>query len=225
MNSQNPIDDLDQATSQRLAKLRTMPVDTSRLDRIIQARIPRPEPDLSRWSFMVHSRLLRTMAAGIATLAVIGVVLWSLSGGAVLASPDMMARFHEELLEGKVSAVQVDTIADANRALAEQWNHAVEIPDVPADHVMMCCMRYIKNKRVACVLLKNDGVPVTMAVANATDMKMPDSQTLTRGEITYHVQSSGKLNMVTARHDGRWICLIAALPVQRLIELGNAIQL
>ena len=51
---------------------------------------------------------------------------------------------------------------------------------------MACCMKSVKNKKVACVLLKSEDVAVTMTVANAADMKLPRSPTVTRGGVTYH---------------------------------------
>jgi hypothetical protein len=222
----NQNDRLDEATAQRLARLRSMPVDTSRLDQFIQAEIPRQDSKPSGLSIFFHSRPVRAIAAGVGMLLMIGVVMWSLTGGAVLASPDTMAKFHEELVSGRVAAVRVDTIADANRTLADQWNMGVELPSVPQEHVMLCCMRNIKDKHVACVLLRSDGgVPVTMAVAKAMDMRLPaDSQTVVSDGVTYHIESSGKLNMVMSQRQGRWICLIGELPPQRLIHIAGAIE-
>jgi len=226
MNTENERNRLDAATSDRLRKLGARPVDTSRLDQLIAKQIPRT-PEQSRLSIFLHSRRLRAVAAGIGMLMMITVVVWSLSGGAVLASPDTMARFHEDLVSGKVAAMKVESIAGANQALADQWNKAVELPRVPVEHVMLCCMRNIKAKRVACVLLQSEGgVPVTMAVANAADMRLPrDSTTLVVDGVTYHVQSSGKLNMVMAQRHDRWICLIGELPAQRLTDIAKAIEL
>jgi hypothetical protein len=153
-------DPLDAATSQRLAKLRTMPVDTSRLDKLIQAKIPKPQIEAvrsSRPSILFRIRPLRAIAASIVMLGIVGVILWSLSGGAVMAAPDMMAKFHEDLVTQKVHTTQVASISDANKALAEEWTKNVEIPHVPSAHAMMCCMRSIEDKRVACVLLRSEG--------------------------------------------------------------------
>ncbi len=220
MNNDTPNDRLDEATAQRLAKMRSLPVDTSRLDKSIQSSVPRPAGRLRLWQI----RPLRAVAASAAILLMVGAILWSLSGGEVLASPETMARFHQDLLSGKVAAVQVDSIAEANRTLAAQWNATIEIPQVPAEHGMMCCMRTIKDKRVACVLLKNEGVPVTMAVARAMDMKLPGAQTITRNGMEYRLQSAGELNMVMTERAGRWICLIGKLPAERLMNIASAIS-
>jgi hypothetical protein len=219
MNSQNEHNRLDEATSQRLAGLASMPVDTSRLDKLIESQIPRPRSGIAA---LFQPRPVRAIAASLAMFGIIGVIVWSLSGGAVFASLDTMAQLHEDLVSGKIAAMKIDTIDDANKALS----HIVEIPQVPVEHVMMCCMQSVKNKRVACVVLQSEGVPVTMAVASTMDISCPDnSQMMEFGGNHYHVQQSGKLNMVMTEREGRWICLIGALPADRLISIAAAIRL
>lgn len=200
-----------------------MPVDTSHLDKLILAKIPRPQTKQS--SIFFSMRTVRAIAASVLVFVMVGVIVFSLSGGAVMASPDMMATFHNEMVSGKVVAMEVSSITEANKALADQWNRGVELPQVPTEHVMLCCMRTIKDKRVACVLMHSDGVPVTMTVASASDMKCPDSEMITRGNFTFMVQSSGNLNMVMTQQNGRWICLIGQLPSEKLVSIASAIKL
>lgn len=222
MSSQTHHDRLDQATARRLAKLREMPVDTSRLDRLIESRIPPPHavPDV-----VFRLRPLRAAAAAVALLAIVGAMIWSLSGGAAQASPQVLAQFHEELVSGKIPAIRVDSIAQANQALAEQWKQAVQIPEIPSEHVIFCCMRQIQDKRVACVLLRGMGdVPVTMAVAKARDMKMSGGEIRAYKGLLFHIYSSGRLNMAMTERDGRWICLISQLPVENLMEIAGEIR-
>jgi hypothetical protein len=222
VNEATPNNPLDQATQARLGKLRSMPVDTTRLDLAMERLLPRPREGAAR---ILHMRPVKAAAAVIALVTMVGVVLWSLSGGAVLAAPDMMARFHQEMIDGKVQAIEVQDIAQANQALASQWEQTVQIPQVPDGHAMLCCMRTIKDKRVACVLLRdgNSGVPVTMAVAKAVDLRMPDTQSVVREGVKYHLQTSGDLHMVMTERDGRFFCLISELPTEDLIKLVQGI--
>ena len=89
---------------------------------------------------------------------------------------------------------------------------------------MACCMKSVQNKRVACVLLKDRGVPVTMTVANAADMKRPPAPTVTRDGVTYRVQTVGKLYMVMTERNERWVCLIGEVPAEQLMELASKLQ-
>src|SRR5688500_12005387 len=188
---------LDEATVARLAKLRSMPVDASRLEKALRAAIPPVEERaaiaagrdplrISGWF-----RPLRAVAASFILLsAVVTAVLLTSSGGPALASADTMARMHEDLVSGKSPVMQVSSIDEANQALAGQSAGGPTLPGAPEGHVMACCMKSVKGKKVACVLLRNGDEPVTMTVANASDMRLPKSPTVTRAGVTYHVQSS-----------------------------------
>jgi hypothetical protein len=217
-----PDADWEQAISQRLARLRTMPVDLTALETRIGKSIPRPHRTTLRHLAWVHP--VRSVAASIAILAIITAALIASSGGPVLASAQQMAQVHEDLVAGRMPAMRVNSIDAANKALAAQSPGSPEMPDVPGDHVMACCMRDVKGKRVACVLMDSGGTPVTMTVANGAEMRLPNSPTISRDGVAYHVQSVNDLNMVMAQRQGRWICVIGRLPAERLIDTVVKLQ-
>ena len=214
--------DLDRATSERLNRLRTLPVDTSRLDKMVGVQLPSRERTPAR--MFPWLRPMRAIAASIVLLAMIGVILLASSGGPVLASSMQMAQMHEDIVAGRTPVMKVDSIAQANRALAEQSPQSPTVPDMPSDHVMACCMKSVQNKRVACVLLQDQGTPVTMTVANASDMKLPTAPTITRDGITYRVQTINKLQMVMTERNGRWVCLIGEVPADQLMTLATKLR-
>ncbi len=223
-------DELDRAVAERLAKLRTMPVDTSRLDAAIRSKIPpavspsNPQPGREGSMRIGWFRPFRAIAASITLLAILAAALLSTSGGPALASPAQMARFHQSLVSGEVPVTQVDSIEAANRVLTAQWPQSPQLPDVPQDHVMACCMKSVKDKRLACVLLKREGVPITMTVANGSDMKLPKSPKVQHDGVTYHVQSFEQINMVMTERGGRWVCLISELPAERLMDIAQKLK-
>lgn len=210
---------LDQATADRLAKLRAMPVDTSRLEKRVRRQIPRPRRFSNHW--------LRSLSAAAASLAIVGLiaaVLWNTSGGPVLASPALMAKMHQEIVDGRVPVIQVDSIEQANKVLAGKWPQTPELPQAPDAHVMACCMKSIRDKKVVCVLLKSEGQPLTMTVANASDMKLPQSPSTIRGGAAYYLQSFESLNMVMTERHGRWVCLIGELPAEQIMDIASRLQ-
>jgi hypothetical protein len=212
---------LDRATGARLAKLSATPVDLSRLDRIIQAEIPKPAPNRP----VLWLRPLRMTIAACLMLAIgIATLLIGTSGGPVMASTTEMAQLHDDMVSGRVPASQVDSMQAANKLIAAEWAQSPQMPNVPTEHVAACCMRSVKNKKMACVLLKGEGEPVTMTVANASDMQMPMSPTTVKNGVEYHVQSIGDLNMVMTERQGRLVCLIAKLPVDRLMVLASSME-
>jgi hypothetical protein len=214
----------EQAVSGRLAKLRSMPADTTRLASLLQSQIPRPAATRRRTLWLSTGSLRAVAASLLLAGALAAALFFAVSSRPALASPAQMARMHEDLVAGKTSAIQVDSIDAANRALAGEHPQFPALPNVPADHVMACCMNSVKDKNVACVLMKREGVPVSLMVARSRDMRLPDSPVTIHNGVSYHVQASGKLNMVmTERHD-RWVCLIAEMPAEQLMDLAARLE-
>ena len=75
---------VDRAIADRLAKLRTMPVDTSRLEQAMRGEIPAPR---SSWVGALRIGPFRAVAASIAILLIISAVLLTTATGPALASP------------------------------------------------------------------------------------------------------------------------------------------
>jgi hypothetical protein len=212
---------LDRAISVRLGKLRTMPVDTLDFDKAIRAKIPPPR---SAWRTLTI-RPLRAMAASILLVsAIVAAVMLSASGGPAMAEPAQMAQVHEDIISGKVPVVRVASIEEANRMLNAQSPGAPTLPQMPDSHVMACCMKSVHNKKMACVLLKNEDVPVTLAVARAADLKLSPAPITTRNGINYRVQRVGDVNMVMTEQDGKWLCLMGKMPADHLIDIATQVR-
>ena len=131
-------DRYDRATAGRLARLRTLPADVQRLDELVRAKLPVRPASAGRRPWF--PRRLRAAAAVLVIVGVVAAVLLGSAGGPALASPALMAQFHDDMVTGKTPVMQVGSVAAANRMLAAQWPDAPGIPAVPADHVMACCM-------------------------------------------------------------------------------------
>jgi hypothetical protein len=223
VHSETSPEQIDEATSQRLGKLRSMPLDTARLDAMLEVQIPRPAS--GRMEGLFRQPAVRIVAGLIGIVVVVGLIYRNHSGGAVLVSPESMARLHEDLVNGKMDAKPIHSIEDANSILADGLG-GLQIPQVPNTQAMLCSLQMLKDKRLACVLLYGDGVPVTMAVARAMEIRVPDSfeRKIEKGT-EYPITTSGKLQIIIKERRGRWICLISELPVERLLEIAQEIQL
>jgi hypothetical protein len=215
---------LDEATSRRLAKLHTVPMDTSQLLKAVEAQIPRPQAQARR----LRLTWLKPMRAVAASLLVFGLIIALVihsSGGPVLASADRLARIHDEVLHRAGTHVTaVDSVSAANAALASKCPGLPAVPELPKDHVMSCCVHDLGRKKLACVAILVDEVPVSIAVADVADVKMPTCQALMIGGVAYHVQSEGDINMVMTERGGRWVCVMGKLPVNRLAELASSLR-
>ena len=212
-------DRFDQAVAARLRKLGATPVDTTTLDRRLRQAIPRRRPMVLRLM-----RPLTAVAASITILAVLAATLLTTSSGEVLASPAQMAQVHQDIVANRIPVTRVNSIDEAGKVLSQQWPGTPNLPRPPESHVMACCMKSIKDKRVACVLLNNEGTPVTMTVAKSSDMRLPKGTVIAHNGVDYHVQSTSNLNMVSTERNGRWVCLIGETSSDRLMQIAERLQ-
>lgn len=215
----NPRDELDRATSRRLARLGAMPVDTAGLERMLAGKLPARQSSMAR----MWLRPMRAVAAILAVALLIAGLLVFSSGGPVLASPALMAKMHRDIVSERVPVMKVDSIDEACQMLSKHLDDAT-LPQAPDAHVMACCMREVKDKKVACVLLRSGGAAVTLSVARAADMKLPTSPTVVRDGVTYHVQKIEDLTMVMTERQGRWVCLISELPADAIMDIAAKLQ-
>jgi hypothetical protein len=212
---------MDQAVAARLARLRTMPVDTTNLDKAIRAQIGSSRRNRRIFAF----RPLRALAASVLLISVIAaLIMLSSSSGPALAEAAQMAQVHQDIISGRIPVMQVSSIEQANRMLDSQSPGAPTLPAMPDSHIMACCMKSVHNKKMACVLLKDEAVPITLSVASASDMKVAPAPIVTRNGIDYRVQKVGDLNMVMTERDGKWLCLIGQTPADHLIDVASQIR-
>jgi len=208
---------IDHAVAGRLSRLAALPVDTSALDRALRAELPPRARTPRRWWAPL------TAAAALLILTVM-LSLGLFQGREAQASALLMAQMHQDIVTGKVPTMQADSIDQANHAIAAFAGGFPKLPQPPATHTMACCMRNIDDKKVACVLLNDGGIPVTMAIANASEVQSPKSAIVVRSGVTYHVDTVGNLNMVMMERAQRWVCLIGQLPKDKLMDLADEIR-
>jgi hypothetical protein len=174
---------------------------------------------------LTWTRQLRAIAASVLIFGLITALVIHSSSGPVLASAAQLARIHEEVLQGAgVHVTQVDSVNAANVTLATNHPGLPAIPDLPQDHVMSCCVHTIGRKQLACLSVQVDGILVSIAVADAANVKMPPCPAVTISGIEYHVQSQGDINMAMTERDGRWVCVMGRLPTNRLAELASTLR-
>jgi hypothetical protein len=219
-------EELDEAVAARLARLRSMPVDLSALRRSVGAETGASGHAAGRRTVIGWVlNPVRAAAASLLILAGVVAAVVAMSGGPVLASPDRMAQVHREVVSGGAHSMHaVHSIQEANAALASENPGCPAVPAVGGDEVMACCVHRVGRTKMSCVSLMADGVPVSLAVADAADVRVPDSRTVTVDGVTYHVQSAQGVNMAMTRRNGRWVCLMGKLPTERLIDVGKGLK-
>ena len=205
---------LDQAIATRLSRLRSLPVDVSRLQAAIKQQIPSRTPNRV---FAWLNRPMRLAASILLAVSLVTALVVASLPRPVEASPQMLAAMHDQVLaDHDTMSTPVHSMQAAGAALNQQWPSAPALPKGDGHEIMACCVHDMGRKKAACVLMKVDEVPVTMAVAKASEVHIPDSATLVRDGVTYYTQSSGTVNMVMTQRKGQWICLMGRLPIDRL---------
>jgi hypothetical protein len=218
-------DPFDEALSRRLAGLSAMPVDTSALDRALAAQLP-PPPGRAAPAAPARSwsRTIRPMAAVAASVLVMVTVILAMQGRTVRASADVMAQMHRDIVAGRVPTMKADSIEKANAAFKAFGTDLPTLAQPPEAHAMACCMRNVGAHRVACVLLDSAGTPVTVAVAPADAVDTGPAASVAFHGQSFRVQKSAELTMVTLDRGRTRICLIGALPAERLMGLSGELK-
>lgn len=226
----------DLAVSRRLKQLSTLPVDTSSLDRAILLAIPKPAsggdrsvsvPWRSRW--LTGSRGIAAAAASISVVAVVALVM-ALSARPVLAEPASMADLHRDLISGRLPMTRVSSIAQANSILSQSWPDGPEVPTLPAlpaDHDMACCLKDVKGRRVICVVMDDQGIPISIVIAPKTNVRVPTQGSTTPGSSPTSramVHTKGSLSMVMKERDGLFVCVMGEAPPERLQAIADSMQ-
>jgi hypothetical protein len=209
-------DPVDEAVSRRLAKLASMPVDTSRLERAVRAHIGSPA---APWAWR---RMLRPIAAVAASLLIMTAIAFAMLQERPVSASDM-ARMHRDIVAGRVQTMQVDSPEEA-RAYFASVSAGVPTPDVPAMHTMRCCMADVGNKKVACVLLNDGKTPVTLSMAESSAFKKPATAPEMHNGQAYFVQSDRELTMVMTDRGAHRICLMGEMPAEKLMSLAESLR-
>ncbi len=224
MNTQPDNTSLDKATSLRLRQLAAAPVDTTRLETMLQASLaaatapqaqPRHRLTLRHWM-----RPIVSLAASLALAAVIITGLLLSGQNPVVASPIELTALHSQIVTGQLPVTRVSSMAQARDAIARQWAKGPELPSLQGLEVQSCCLTNVHGKLVAAVLLEVEGKAVTLIVADARDFVMPHGTVVQRNGRAIVTHQNAGLDMAMTRQGDRWLCVMGDLPVDTLVTLA-----
>ena len=220
-------DAFDLATARRLGRLRTMPVELASIEKAIQREVGPPPASAARLSTrpLRWFSPVRVAAASVLLFGLVAALVIGTATGPALASADRLAEIHSEVQKHSGShACQVGSIAEANAVLSGKAPGAPKLPDVPAEHVHFCCIQNLGRKPVSCAAVVVDGKPVTLAAADARDVRVPQGDSRVVGGQRFFVESKGGLNMVVTESGGRWLCVMGDVSPERLIETARSVK-
>lgn len=219
-------DPAHEAISRRLAKLREQPISTSVLDARLKSILPPGATDgepAPRMRFWTRRSVLSAVAAMLVAALTVLSAFTILAPRPVFASPQEMAVIHESAVMMQGHTMSVSTIEDARAALRRQWPGSSMISAPDDMPVMSCCVHEIGKRQMGCVTFEVDDVPVTMAVADAREIRSPHGNKRVIGDTEYVVGSADGVNMVMSQRDGVWTCVMGRLPLERLANVAASV--
>jgi hypothetical protein len=204
------------ALSRRLRQLDAMPVDTGGLERALAGVIPMPKKGRSGGRGWMAR--LAAIAAGLIVLISVSAVLL-VPDRAVMAEPAMIAAVHREMID-TMGSIPLTNIAAINETIRGQWKDSPVIPNAGMK-AHDCCIKKMKDARLAFVLLDADGTHLSMAIAKSREVDMPKTGREEHDGHVWSVQKVGSLNMVMTESGPRWICLTGDMPAEKLMEIAT----
>lgn len=209
----------DSAVKQRLHRLDSLPVDLSAFDRQLKQQLP---PQTRRRHWLAP---LSALAASI--LIVLSVALFALNGSTARAEPNQMIQFHENVLAGRVPEAHTISIEEARAIISAQLSGrplATAPNNLPPEHLMACCMTPLKNKNVTCVMLEQEGIKITLSLAQIGHMAPLAGSTVPKDGRDYHLQQVRDFTMVMVDQGSLRLCLVGRLPSEQLLKLASELK-
>jgi len=221
-----PMNRLDAATSARLAKLGAMPVDVSRLQAKLRQAMGHERPgatmNISRWQ-----RAWRPVSGIAAMFVVAGLIGWLVvSGGSepAIAAPAELAQMHEQASRDVPPMMRATSVDEANQLLAEQLGGSKPLPNQMPGRMHACCLRQFAGTALSCVMIEWKGKMVSVAVADADQLRSPPGRTVERGGRRFTLHHANGVNMVMAGEHGRWLCVMGDAGDEDLLDIAAGIR-
>jgi|GEM_PF-4384846 hypothetical protein len=188
-------DAIQRAISARVARLGTMPVDTSRLDQLLRDQIPMPHKERR---FLIFGWLAGAGAAACAALVIAVALLFT---GTPRLSAEELAGVYRNLATQSTLAMSGGTT-----------NSAVQMAPgmtcmLQSGETASCCRQRVGQYRLACVSLKSSShARVVMVAGDVGTVKNPRGQAVSIAGNQYSLVVLGHINMLMRRVGNHWYC-------------------
>ncbi len=195
------------AVAQRLARLATMPVDTTKLDRALRAQISLPKRNVGTWRIAVSGLVA---AAVILAALLIPLTVPHSSRASVSDLSQIYNRMLVSPLAGGITNAQKNTLQ-------------LMCPPTTG-HLASCCMQTLHHHRVACMLVKRGKQTVGVVVVPAGSLEYPQGIHRRYEGGSFIVRKTGKLNIVIRSGRRHWICVMGPQRVSELMLIASQIH-
>lgn len=223
----NTQDKLDKATSARLGKLATRPVDTShlaqQLQRILHDQTQPDEPEVLHMPRRMWWRPMSAAAVILITVMLGFLVIQGTTTPAIAAPAGLAQIYHE--VSGELSPqMKVTSVEQANALLAAQASGAIPVPELPGQ-MQSCCLHKHKGVTLTCVTLQRGEHLITVALADGKKLHCPEGETVIRDGREFCTHTVDKVNMVMAHEGDRWLCVMGDAEMEELLVVAQGIRM
>jgi len=209
---------LDHVTSQRLARLSTLPVDTLRLEQRLSKHL---EHGKSANPLMLRWRPAASIAAAVLIAVLIGVM--SLTGPSAMASTMELSRVHQEVALGTLPAIVVADVSEARTELAALVQGSPRPTGDYPQRVRCCCGQELAGEQLAFIKMRRNEVPITVIMMRGYHACAGMDNVVTDEDgrrFIVHRENDGVQATLTTRAD-HWVCVMGALPTDELVNIAG----
>ncbi len=215
---------LDQLTTRRLRRLASLPMDTTGLEAKLQAQLGMTSMRPTRQARRGWRWRALAVAASLVLALTVGLGLLARSGEPANAATLELSEIHAQLIAGGAAVQPARSVEEANAWIQSQSNGAPLLAVPPGASVRSCCLRHVRGRVVASVLLETQGQLVTLVVARGQGFAMPMGEQLeVDGKALFAHQMHG-LQMVMAQREDHWLCVMGDTEVKILAQVAARVQ-
>lgn len=222
---------LDQATSQRLGKLASMPVDVSRLERRM-AEAMHPAESQQPQSLPLSARHRSTgwlrVAAAVLLFAGIGAgayfAFFQVDPPTAFAQTMTVAELHQHLLDDPQAKYRAATVEQAQEIIDAQLSATLALPIVDGTRVESCCLVDGQFPLRAALVVDHPGGLITIVVAQGKDFAHPMTPIDHPSGVPLQGHEHAGMPMVMRNSGDLWMCVMGDVEVQALADVAAGIE-
>lgn len=216
---------LDRATSQRLGKLSSMPVDLSRLEDRMAGALgpanPKATPDLSMRSARRSTGWLR-VAAAILLFAGVGTAgyfaFFHVAPSTAVAQTMTIAELHQHLLDDPQATYRAVDVDQAQEIIDAQLSGTLALPIVDGTQVESCCLVDGQFPLRAALVVDHPEGSITIVIAQGEDFAHPMTPIEHPSGVPLQGHEHAGMPMVMRNSGDLWMCVMGNTEVQALSD-------
>lgn len=233
MNQPTP-EQLDEATSRRLARLGQQPAATDRLERRLDDAFAAfgadngqvaSQPSQERPSILYQWVRPAAAIAAVLVVALTLVIAVSTPSQPASATAIELSQLHHELVEGSLPLVPVRTINEANAWIASQNASAPALPgNLAGTRVQSCCLVDVQGELAAVAVLNDGRGVVTLVVAEAPDFAHEMGTVIEIDGRRFFGHELNGVRMMMANDGDRWLCVMGDRSEEELAAIASGVE-